>query len=252
MRRTVILCILLLACLIPKQVSAEGQRCCETGSNYNRDTNQCGDTSTNTLTPLQCKTDEGEECFTSTAFDFDGVCTKPENVQGECQCPDGYVYQQTIHTCLKSPAFTQRADPTCGEGQYCYNGTCLTGTSQQFDGEVFKVCDTVPQAVISKCVDCMVNGSGSWTAIGCIDPSDPSQFIGNLLKFGIGIAGGIAFLLILIGGFQMMTGAGNPEQLNAGRELIGSAITGLLLIIFSVFILKVIGVDILEIPGFSE
>lgn len=88
------------------------------------------------------------------------------------------------------------------------------------------------------------------TAIGCI----PTEFGGLLATFfnlGAGIGGGIAFLLILFGGFQILTSAGNPEQLNAGRELVVSAISGLLMIIFSVFLLRVIGVDILGLPGFS-
>lgn len=101
----------------------------------------------------------------------------------------------------------------------------------------------------ANCDKCFKQG-GSWTAIGCI-PTNPSQFIAKILTIGIGLAGGIAFLLILFGGFQILTSTGNPEQLNAGRELVSSAIAGLLLIIFSVFILKVIGVNILGIPGFQ-
>lgn len=89
------------------------------------------------------------------------------------------------------------------------------------------------------------------TAIGCISAKDAGGFVGELFKLGIGIAGGIAMLLILFGGFQVLTSAGNPEHLNAGKELISSAITGLLMIIFSTFLLKVIGVDILCIPGFG-
>ena len=86
--------------------------------------------------------------------------------------------------------------------------------------------------------------------MGCI-PTDPSQFIGKILGIGIGIGGGIAFLLILFGGFQILTSAGNPEKLNAGKELVTSAITGLLIIIFSIFILRLIGVTILQIPDFQ-
>ena len=102
----------------------------------------------------------------------------------------------------------------------------------------------------SECESCMGAGTASWTAFGCIQ-TDPQQFIGEILRIGIGVGGGIAFLLILFGGFQIMTSAGNPEQLTAGREVIGSAITGLLLIIFSIFLLRLIGYNILEIPGFG-
>ncbi len=96
----------------------------------------------------------------------------------------------------------------------------------------------------------MGKGTAAWTAIGCIQ-TDPQKFIGDILRIGIGIGGGIAFLLILFGGFQILMSAGNPEQLNAGKELVTSAITGLLIIIFSIFILRLIGVSILGIPGFQ-
>ena len=90
------------------------------------------------------------------------------------------------------------------------------------------------------------------TAIGCIDVTDSGGFVGELFRFGIGIAGGIALLLILFGGFQILASAGNPEKLNAGKELVGSAIAGLLMIIFSTFLLKIIGVNMLCIPGFGS
>lgn len=88
------------------------------------------------------------------------------------------------------------------------------------------------------------------TAIGCVS-TNPSLFIGKLITISLGIAGGIAFLLIVMGGLQIQMSAGNPENLQAGRELVEGAIVGLLLIIFSVFILKMIGVNILSIPGFQ-
>jgi hypothetical protein len=104
---------------------------------------------------------------------------------------------------------------------------------------------TDPQK-LEKCTAC----KGVWTAIGCIE-TNPGNMLGSILGLGIGVAGGIAFLLILFGGLQIMTSAGNPEQMNAGRELISSAITGLLLIIFAVFLLRFIGYDIIGIPGFG-
>ncbi len=89
------------------------------------------------------------------------------------------------------------------------------------------------------------------TAIGCI-PFTANGFVEKLFPIFISFGGAIAFLLILFGGVQMMTSAGNPEKLAAGKELIVSAITGLLLIIFSIFILRIIGYDILHIPGFGK
>ncbi len=88
------------------------------------------------------------------------------------------------------------------------------------------------------------------TAIGCI-PVDQQDFITFILKWSIGIAGGIAFILIVLASFQIMTSQGDPKKLQAGKELLSSAIMGLMLLIFSVFILRIIGVNILQIPGLS-
>jgi hypothetical protein len=90
------------------------------------------------------------------------------------------------------------------------------------------------------------------TAIGCINTSDPNLFISKILGLAVGIGGGIAFLLMLFGTFQIMASAGDPKGIQGGKETITSALTGLLLIIFSVFLLKLIGVDILGIPGLSK
>jgi len=106
-----------------------------------------------------------------------------------------------------------------------------------------------------ECDDC-VNGvtfpgkPGIYTPFGCI-PANPQGFIENVLRIAIGIAGGIAFLMMLYAGFTMMMSSGNPEKLNSGKEIFVSAVAGLLLIIFSAVILRIIGVDILVIPGFG-
>ena len=97
-------------------------------------------------------------------------------------------------------------------------------------------------------------GTGIDTAIGCIPITDTNAFIGFILRWAIGIGGGIAFLLIVYAAFMIMSSSGNPERLKAGQELLTSAIAGLIMLIFSVFILKVIGVDILGLGkfGFGE
>lgn len=89
------------------------------------------------------------------------------------------------------------------------------------------------------------------TAIGCIPFGDTNAFVGFILRWAIGVGGGIAFLLIIMATFQIMSSSGDPERLKGGQELLTSAIAGLIMLIFSVFILKVIGVDILKLPGFG-
>lgn len=111
-------------------------------------------------------------------------------------------------------------------------------------------CRFITGAEKGACTSCF-SGGGAWTAIGCLGGDSPTEFIASFIRIGTGIGGGIAFLLILFSGFQTMLSAGNPEKLHAAKELMTAAISGLLLIVFSVFLLKVIGVDILAIPGWS-
>lgn len=92
--------------------------------------------------------------------------------------------------------------------------------------------------------------SGVPTGLGCI-PTQPDNLVRWLLKYAILMGGGIAFLLSVWGGITILLAAGNPEKINEGKEIIGSAITGLMFIILSVFLLRLIGFDILKLPGFD-
>ncbi|HLD26940.1 MAG TPA: pilin [Patescibacteria group bacterium] len=91
-----------------------------------------------------------------------------------------------------------------------------------------------------------------WTAIGPIDFTLQGFVKDVLMKWGIGLAGTLALLCIIYSAFVMQTSGGNPEKLKKAKERLTACIVGLLLIIFSVFILQIIGVDILQIPGFSK
>ena len=150
----------------------------------------------------------------------------------------------------------QRDSDCAPPGKYCYGGFAQKPTCHVEKNPITnptpvpnKICDFAGTNQ-GACSTCMDDGLHAWTALGCI-PTDPQQFIGQILGIAVGIGGGIAFLLILFGGFQILTSAGNPEKLNAGKELITSAITGLLIIIFSLFILRLIGFNIFGIPGFG-
>jgi hypothetical protein len=77
-------------------------------------------------------------------------------------------------------------------------------------------------------------------------------FVSYLLSWGMGIAGGIAFIMIVYSGYLIISSGGNPQKLQAGKELLTAAISGLLLLVFGAFILEFIGVDVLNIPDFGK
>lgn len=96
----------------------------------------------------------------------------------------------------------------------------------------------------------LCNGNlGVDTAIGCLHAGTPTEFIGQLLGWGVGVGGGIAFLLIVYSGFMIATAAGDPKRVQAARELLTSALSGLILIVLSIFLLNFIGVRILNLPS---
>jgi hypothetical protein len=68
----------------------------------------------------------------------------------------------------------------------------------------------------------------------------------------LSIAAFIAIGCIIYAAVQIQLSQGDAEKLKKARETLTSCILGFMLIIFSVFILRVIGVDILQIPGFSK
>lgn len=148
--------------------------------------------------------------------------------------------------CSKAGIYTKPPDWCVSgkEGILCKNALAGFGD----ESNTAKICEFAGNN--ASCIDCFQNQGGAWTAIGCI-PTSPDGFIKKFLGFAVGIAGGIAFLLILVSGFQILTSAGNPEKMTAGKELLSAAISGLILIIFSIFLLRLIGFTILGIPGFG-
>ncbi len=100
------------------------------------------------------------------------------------------------------------------------------------------------------CLAC-ANDGGVYSGIGCIK-TDIRKFIEEtVFGLGIGLAGGFSLLCIIYAAFMMQSSQGNPEKLKKAQEMITSCIMGLMLIIFSVFVLRLIGVNILRIPGFN-
>ena len=88
------------------------------------------------------------------------------------------------------------------------------------------------------------------TAIGQID-TDPVKLITQLVSVFLGLSGGIFLLLVIRAGYRLIASQGNPEAIKDARESLISAIVGFLFLIFSFVILELIGVHILQLPGWG-
>lgn len=150
-----------------------------------------------------------------------------------------------------------------------YTVPCINGTPSTLDPlDPNCVCEKPEEAKLSaleplcdnisdtneqdNCLVCLhgspTSNVGVWTGVGCIYANTQSFIEETVFKWGIGLAGTIALLCIIYSAFQIQISQGNPEKLKKAQEMLTSCIIGLMLLIFSVFILKVIGVDIIKIP----
>lgn len=134
------------------------------------------------------------------------------------------------------------------------SGSCLCRFSQTPTPvkSLKEICERhLRNAELTECNACVDKG-GILTGVGCI-PLNLGTFITDfLLGRMIGLAGVVAILCIIYAAYILVTSQGNPEKIKKAQELLTSCIMGLMLIIFSVFILRLIGVDILKIPGLSN
>jgi hypothetical protein len=95
-------------------------------------------------------------------------------------------------------------------------------------------------------------GTGNtYTAIGCV-PSTAGAVITVLLSVGIALGAFFALIFIIIGGFEIMTNSTNPDEIKEGQQKIVNAVLGLLLIIFSVVLLRILGVDVLGLSALGQ
>ncbi|QQS39085.1 hypothetical protein IPM62_00490 [Candidatus Woesebacteria bacterium] len=94
-----------------------------------------------------------------------------------------------------------------------------------------------------------------YTAVGCIpmindaDTFFSTQFSVFWLRIGLSMAGGLALLIIAVSGILIKISVGNPQKIKYAQELMLGAIAALILVIFSAYLLRVVGISILGIPG---
>ncbi len=97
-----------------------------------------------------------------------------------------------------------------------------------------------------------------YTMIGCLSTNVSGGFSGEggagsvvqtLLNILFASSGGVAFIFLLYGAFMFLTSQGDAEKLNQGRRIVTGAIIGVIFVIVSVFIVNLIGCQVLKLPG---
>jgi len=89
------------------------------------------------------------------------------------------------------------------------------------------------------------------TNVGFTDQKGAPSFVQAMLNVVFSMSGGIAFLYLMYGGYEILISQADPEKLNYGRRLVYGSIIGLIFTLSSVFLVNLIGAGILRIPGFS-
>ena len=149
-----------------------------------------------------------------------------------------------------------RSDAAPLNGKTAKDADCFCGALTGTEAATDVLCGNSPDNEKAACIQCIrpsANGGqgGIWSGLGCIVVESESGFVQRILALGVSIGGTTSLLCLMYGAFLFQTSRGSPDGIKKARDLITSCLTGLLMIIFSVFILRLIGYTILRIPGFG-
>ncbi|MGE5392401.1 MAG: hypothetical protein ACM3NH_01525, partial [Candidatus Saccharibacteria bacterium] len=78
------------------------------------------------------------------------------------------------------------------------------------------------------------------------DTSSIGKIVVRLYTWALGAAGLLALLMVILGGFRIMTASGNAAAVSAGKEYIYGAVIGLALLLGSYLILSTINPDLVD------
>lgn len=122
------------------------------------------------------------------------------------------------------------------------------------------ITDTAIPDEYDQCIACMYTIPGpppsairegvSWTVFGCMNTST-GDYLQQVYKIAGSAMGGTSFLVMLYGGFLILTSEGDSNKLYRGKKLITMGGIALLITLFAIFILRYAAAQLLGIPGFQ-
>ena len=66
------------------------------------------------------------------------------------------------------------------------------------------------------------------------------EILATILPYVFSIAGIILFIVLLMGGFSLLTSAGSPDNVEKGKKMITSAIIGFVIIFISYWLMQIL------------
>lgn len=175
--------------------------------------------------PSACQGTTAGQCTTSGAVSGATQCNAPGSaVQFWC-CPTGYSIDSAANRCVSS-------DPDDGSGIVVPPGTAPTS-------ETFK---NLNPLIIGSEDGSNPDRNSILAAFLGVDYTSPSPagFINRALTFAFPIAGLILFIMIVWGGFEMLSGATSKKSIDQGRQRITAALIGFVLLFTAYWIIKVV------------
>jgi hypothetical protein len=164
-----------------------------------------------------------------------------------------------IESAMETVCYPKKGVTPAPQGQPgTLGGTCLPQPSLPCDStstpvQTGGVCQCLKSNLLDLPIPApdVIDGKLIGTALGDIPILTATDFTAWLLSATFLIAGGITFLLMLFGSLNILLSSGDEKKVLLGYEIISSAVEGLIFITLSLFILRLIGIQLLGIPGIS-
>ncbi|MDQ6985796.1 MAG: hypothetical protein Q9M91_06520 [Candidatus Dojkabacteria bacterium] len=93
------------------------------------------------------------------------------------------------------------------------------------------------------CNNCIIQG-GIWIVIGCLDVT-PLGLVTGMIRIAFGVMGGVALIQLILAG--LMYQSGQEAKIVEAREKFFATLAGLAVLVFSVVILRIIGINVLDV-----
>ncbi len=144
----------------------------------------------------------------------------------------------SYEACIADNTGKQASDPTYNGESFCETfppqGSSSTPPPAAGTGSSAVKCDSGFKFNAGTCIpDSPATG-------GLFDTQSIGQLITNVLKILLGLAGMLAVALIVVGGFQYISSAGNAEQAEKGKNTLVNAVIGLVIVMVSWLIISLV------------